>query len=131
MPQEWVNWSGSLRFTPGRVEKPESEEEVCALVKDAAARSLTVRPVGAGHSSTPLVETDGVLVSLENMTGMVSSDFAAREATFMAATALGAAGTAMRDNGLEVHNLGDVFHPDDGRRHPDGDPWYRPGTEKY
>lgn len=69
--QEWVNWSGSLRFTPDLTAEPESEAE---LVRRAAAEGRTVRPVGVGHSSTPLVQTENVLVSLDKISGLVSHD---------------------------------------------------------
>lgn len=64
MRKAWSNWSGSLRFTPNRIEAPESEEVLTELVQHAAAEGRTVRVVGAGHSSSPLVQTDDTLVSL-------------------------------------------------------------------
>ncbi len=62
---EWSNWSGSLRFRPNTIAMPGDEAALVALVRRAAEERRTVRAVGAGHSSSPLVETTDVLVSLE------------------------------------------------------------------
>lgn len=35
--REWVNWSESLRFTPGQTVEPQSEDDVAELVADCAA----------------------------------------------------------------------------------------------
>lgn len=106
--KEWVNWSGSLRFTPGVVEEPESEEELCELIRRAAEEGRTVRPVGEGHSSTPIVATGDILVSLRRITGLVSHDEEAREATLRAGTGLQDVGPALHEVGLALENYGDV-----------------------
>ena len=106
--QEWVNWSGSLRFTPDLTAEPESEDELAGLVRRAAAEGRTVRPVGMGHSSTPLMQTEDVLVSLEKITGLVSYDTEGQEATLKAGTMLHDAGRALHEVGLALWNYGDV-----------------------
>lgn len=108
MQQVWSNWSGSLQFTPQRIETPTNEKALAELVRRAAAEGRTVRVVGAGHSATPLVETDDVLVALDNFQGLESHDTAAGEATLRAGTTLEDAGDALREVGLMMHNLGDV-----------------------
>lgn len=106
--QEWVNWSGSLRFTPGMLAEPESEDELAEVIRRAAAEGRTVWPVEAGHSSSPLVRTRDVLVSLDRMTGMVSHDSDAQTATFEAGTYLEQVGPELHDKGLALQNYGDV-----------------------
>jgi FAD/FMN-containing dehydrogenase len=106
--QEFVNWSGSLRFTPEVLAKPKSEKELATLVHDAAAAGRTVRVVGTGHSSMPLVETREVLVSLEKMKGLVSYDCDRSRATILPGMTVGEAGKALLDVGLAMHNTGDV-----------------------
>ncbi len=106
--QEWVNWSGSLRFTPDLTAEPENEDELAELVRRAAEEGRTVRPVGVGHSSTPLVKTDDILVSLEKITGLVSHDTEGQEATLKAGTMLHDAGRALHEVGLALRNYGNV-----------------------
>lgn len=105
---EWSNWSGSIKFSPQRIETPESEDELAALVSDAAAQGRRVRVTGAGHSSSPLVETPELLVSLEKLTGLVSHDTAASEAVLWSGTRIEDAGKALLDVGLAMHNTGDI-----------------------
>ncbi|QLQ35687.1 D-arabinono-1,4-lactone oxidase [Micromonospora robiginosa] len=106
MTRAFVNWSGSLSFTPARWAEPAGEDEVCALVRRARDDGVTVRPVGSGHSSSPLVRTDGILLGLDRLAGVVSDD--GRTATAWAGTTLKALGEGLHDAGLAMDNLGDV-----------------------
>ncbi|WP_027367591.1 D-arabinono-1,4-lactone oxidase [Desulfocurvibacter africanus] len=108
MPQEWTNWSGSLRFTPGSVETPANEEELREIVLRAADQGRTVRVAGAGHSSTPLVETEHALVSMERFKGLASHDPERNEATVRSGLMLKEAGAIFRELNLSMANLGDV-----------------------
>ncbi|MDO3705077.1 D-arabinono-1,4-lactone oxidase [Micromonospora sp. C28SCA-DRY-2] len=106
MGHEFVNWSGSLVFTPARYAEPDDEDEVRALVRRARQDGTTVRPVGSGHSSSPLVRTDGILLSLDRMAGVISDR--AGLATVWAGTKLKTLGEGLYDAGLAMDNLGDV-----------------------
>jgi FAD/FMN-containing dehydrogenase len=108
MKFHWQNWSGSLRFEPCQILTPAPEEEAARVVRSAAEQGRVVRVVGAGHSSSPLVETRDILLSLEKLRGMESHDSEAREAIVLAGTSLKEAGDALFDAGLALHNLGDV-----------------------
>jgi FAD/FMN-containing dehydrogenase len=108
MPTEWTNWSGSLCFTPNTIAVPADEDELVAIVRHAALAGRTVRVVGAGHSSTPLVETSDLLVSLEQFSGVLEHNTAARTATVGAGTRLHALGKQLHAVELALENLGDV-----------------------
>jgi FAD/FMN-containing dehydrogenase len=56
----FTNWSGAVRFTPAAVEQPGDEDDLVKPIRAAAGSGGVLRPVGAGHSSSPLVETGGV-----------------------------------------------------------------------
>lgn len=106
MARAFRNWSGSLSFTPAEHAEPADEDAVCALVRRARETGTKVRPVGSGHSSSPLVRTDGILVSLDRLAGVVCDD--GRRATALAGTKLRALGEGLHDAGLAMENLGDV-----------------------
>lgn len=72
MQRQWSNWSGSLKFSPNTVASPDTEEALADLVRRAGDEGGTVRAVGAGHSSSPLVETKDVLISLEKFRVYIS-----------------------------------------------------------
>ena len=106
--EEWSNWSGSVSFEPDTVVEPESEAELQSLVRECVAAGRTVRVAGTGHSWTPVVETDDVVVSLSHLTGVVDHDPEAKTATLRAGTTLEEAGTELHDRNLAFPNLGDV-----------------------
>ena len=66
MPQTWCNWSGTVSCTPQRRERPTSEAQLAALLRDTDAAGLGVRVAGRGHSHAPLVATDALLLELLN-----------------------------------------------------------------
>ncbi len=104
--REWSNWSGSLRFAPRAIERPESEDELRELVTRAVEQGSTIRPVGAGHSSTGILETDDTLISLERLRGLQSHD--GDVATLGPGTTVREAGDVLLEVGRAMENLGDV-----------------------
>lgn len=106
--EEFVNWSGSLRFTPGVHARPRDESAVCRIVEGAADRGQIVRPVGRGHSSVPLARTDDVLLSLEHLVGLVRADPEGLRARLLPGTDLEHVGRDLAAHGLAMENLGDV-----------------------
>ncbi|WP_341718721.1 D-arabinono-1,4-lactone oxidase [Micromonospora sp. FIMYZ51] len=107
MVRPFVNWSGSLAFTPAGYAEPTTEEEVRELVLRARESGTTLRPIGSGHSSSPLVRTDdGTLVSLDRLAGVI--DQVDECATAWAGTRLKALGEGLYEAGLAMDNLGDV-----------------------
>ena len=77
----WTNWVGNQSFTPGHAAAPRDEEEVAGLVREAARLGSRVRVAGAGHSFTPVVSTDGLLLDLSALTGVLSADPQRKRAT--------------------------------------------------
>lgn len=101
----WRNWSGSAHAYPAARLAPASEDELAALIKAAPA---PVRAVGAGHSFMPLVPTDGTLVTLDRLAGLVSHEATTRQATVRGGTRLGELGPALAGIGQEMPNLPDI-----------------------
>lgn len=104
----WTNWVGNQSFTPARMARPRSEEEVGALVHEAAQRGMGVRVVGAGHSFTPVVQTDGLLLDLSGLSGVVSTDPARRQAVARAGTPIHGFYEPLWERGLALRNQGDI-----------------------
>jgi L-gulonolactone oxidase len=82
--------------------------ELSAAVTDAAAAGRTVRVAGAGHSFGDLVATDGVLLQLDGIAGILSVDRDAGLVRVGAGTRLHALGAALDTVGLALPNLGDI-----------------------
>lgn len=104
----WRNWVGNQSCSPDEVAAPASEEEVAALVADASRRGLAVRVAGAGHSFTPVVSTEGLLLDLRGLGGIRSIDPDRRRVVVGPATTIGAFGEPLWANGLALANQGDI-----------------------
>jgi FAD-linked oxidoreductase len=104
-PIPWRNWSGSQQCLPAARSAPATVAELQELIASAKG---TVRAVGAGHSFTPLVPTDGTIVSLSRISGLVSHDSQTRQATLWAGSRLGDIGQPLEDAGQALVNMPDI-----------------------
>src|ERR1700761_265125 len=101
---QWTNWVGNRTFTPAYSAAPRDEDEVLGLVREARRRGAGIRVAAAGHSFTPVVETDGLLLDLSALNGVTGVDRQRLRATALPATLIrdfyeprGAAGLALRN----------------------------------
>ncbi len=101
----WRNWSGSQRCEPDARKAPATLAELQELI---ASSQGTVRPVGAGHSFTALVPTDGTIVSLARISGVVDHDPDTLQATILAGSRLGDIGQPLEDVGQALINMPDI-----------------------
>jgi len=79
-------------------------------MRQAARSGTRVKCVGAGHSFTPIAVTDGILLDLSRLTGIVAvtpTDTGA-EVTVRAGTPLHRLNPLLWDLGLTMENLGDI-----------------------
>ena len=104
----WTNFAGDQTCTPFATARPGSVEALTAVVKDAATAGRTVRVVGAGHSFTPVVPTDGTLVTLDDLRGLQRVDAEQRLVTVAAGTRLFELNGLLDGHGLAMPNLGDI-----------------------
>jgi FAD/FMN-containing dehydrogenase len=104
----WTNWSGSFSCEPAALLFPESEGELIELVQRAREDGARIRVVGTGHSCTPLVATDGRLVSLDRMSGVVRAEPEESRAWVRTGTKLHDLGGSLHDLGFAMENLGDI-----------------------
>jgi FAD-linked oxidoreductase len=104
----WRNWAGTVTARPRERPAPASLEALQALVRGASAAGRTLRVVGSGHSFTPLVASDDVLVSLDALSGLTHVDAGALRAEAWGGTKLHALGRALATHGLAMENLGDI-----------------------
>lgn len=107
MQYEWSSWSGNIRFTPARIEEPENEEQVIALVQQAIAENRHIRTVGSSHSCSSIFKTDDILVSTEKLQG-VDCDTTAKTAIVKAGTKIHQLSETLHQAGLALENIGDV-----------------------
>jgi L-gulonolactone oxidase len=104
----WTNWAATATATPLRVESPRSFAEVADAITRAADARLHVKPIGAGHSFTPIAATDGVQLRLDKLNGIVRVDQQTGLVTVRAGTRLRELNPLLWQLGLSMSNLGDV-----------------------
>src|SRR6266700_1554609 len=110
-PGQWSNWSGIVECSPREVLKPTSIDELRQVIRRASQESRHVRVVGSGHSFTPLVQTNDIQISLDNLQGIEQIN-ADREqggtVTVLGGTKLKKLGEDLLAHGLAQENLGDI-----------------------
>jgi len=105
---QWSNWSGSVKCSPTEVVKPHSIDELAEVVRECGLAGRHLRVAGSGHSFTPIVQSNDVLVSLEEMQGIESIDAERGTATILGGTVLKNLGEMLFEHGLAQENLGDI-----------------------
>jgi len=105
---EWRNWGGNVSAAPAQVAHVGSVQGVVDAVQRAAATGLRVRVAGSGHSFTPLVATDGLLLHLDRLSGVLGVDRDRRRVRVLAGTPLHVLNPALQSLGLALPNLGDI-----------------------
>jgi L-gulono-1,4-lactone dehydrogenase len=104
----WTNWGRNQTCAPVRIARPRSEDELVALVKEAASRDQRVKAVGAGHSFTSIACTDGVLIDLRDYGRVLAHDAATGRVTVEAGIALHRLSDELDARGLALENMGDI-----------------------
>lgn len=104
----WRNWAGNQSCIRAERGAPTSEDELCSLVSDATRRGLNVRVAGSGHSFTPVALTNGLHLTLGNLSGIRHIDYERKRVTAGAGTTVNAFGKALRDAGFSMINQGDI-----------------------
>lgn len=105
MSNTWSNWSGHVTAEPRLIASPADAGELGDLVRTAPG---PVRVVGAGHSFTPLVTSQGTILSLEKLEGLVSHDAGRHQARVRAGTRLGPLMHILQGIGQGLPNMGDI-----------------------
>jgi FAD-linked oxidoreductase len=106
----WTNWAGNQSCAPAAIRRPTTEDELVAIVTEAAAAGTRVKCVGAGHSFTPIACTDGILVDLSGYARVLAHDPAARTVTVEAGISLSTLCDELDRRGLALENMGDIAY---------------------
>lgn len=106
----WRNWAGNQKASPLSIDAPRSVAELAALVTSASERGQKVKAVGSGHSFTSAAATNGRMIRLENLCGILHVDRATCRVTVGAGTRLSELNTLLDAEGLALANLGDIAY---------------------
>ena len=106
--ERWSNWSGKLTASPAAIHHVKSEADAVAVAARAGADGTVVRSVGTAHSHYPLVPTDGTIVDVSGLNGVVAIDTDRRRVRVRAGTTVHALGVPLLEAGLGLLNQGDI-----------------------
>ena len=106
----WRNWAGNQKASPLSIDAPRSVAELTALVASASEQGQKVKAVGSGHSFTSAAATNGRMIRLENLSGILHIDRATCRVTVGAGTRLSELNTLLDAEGLALANLGDIAY---------------------
>ncbi|GAA4856620.1 D-arabinono-1,4-lactone oxidase [Saccharopolyspora rosea] len=105
----WTNWARTATAIPHRTVSPRDPEEAAAAISAAAREGRTVRPLGSGHSFTPVgAPQDAVALDLSRWTGIVRADPGTGLVTVRSGTPLHQLNAELDALGLAMANLGDI-----------------------
>ncbi len=104
----WTNWAGNLTAHPAEVVTVSDVAGVRDALLQAADHDLTVRVAGAGHSFTPLVVTDGMMLRVDGLSCLVGVDLEQQRVRVGAGTTLRVLNPLLQSLGLALPNLGDI-----------------------
>lgn len=105
---EWVNWAGDQRCRPARIVRPVSRDELAEAIAAAAAAGEKVRVAGSGHSFTETALSDGALIQLEGLRGVLDADRESGLVRVGGGTVLADLNEELARLGLAMENLGDI-----------------------
>ncbi len=104
----WSNWSGRHSVRPEDVHFVRSEDDACGVTRDAQARGQSIRVAGSGHSHSPLVPGNGIIVDSSGLSGIKSHDPQTNRAWIWAGSKIYSLGRPLHDLGLALKNQGDI-----------------------
>ena len=104
----WRNWSREQACRPAAIERPRRLGELRSAVARAAAAGHRVRASASGHSFTPVALTEGVMVRLDHLDGLIDIDRGSGLVKVEAGIVLRDLNRLLDRHGLAFENLGDI-----------------------
>ena len=108
MGEIWRNWTGDQSCEPAEIVHPRSREELVEAIGRAAAAGRRVSVAGSGHSFTEATLTDGTLIGVEALSGVIDADRSSGLVRVGGGTVLAELGEELACLGLAMENLGDI-----------------------
>jgi L-gulonolactone oxidase len=105
---EWRNWAGDQACRPAERVAPRDREELAAAIGSAAEAGRKVSVAGSGHSFTEAALTDGTMIDVGALSGVIDADPATGLVQARAGTILAELNQELHRLGMAMENLGDI-----------------------
>ncbi|HEV2998538.1 MAG TPA: D-arabinono-1,4-lactone oxidase, partial [Solirubrobacteraceae bacterium] len=106
--ERWRNWAGDEGCAPAAVERPGSIGELSEAIGRATAAGQRVRAAGAGHSFSDVACTEGRLILLDRMRGVLDMDRSSGLVRVEGGITIHELSVRLAREGLALENLGDI-----------------------
>ncbi len=104
----WSNWSGRQTSKPRLLQFIRSEQDACAIAAHAGQSGNSIRVAGSGHSHSPLVPHDSIVVDASGLAGVIEVDLESSRVWVWAGSKIYSLGRPLHDSGLALKNQGDI-----------------------
>jgi L-gulono-1,4-lactone dehydrogenase len=104
----WSNWAGDQACAPLEIVRPGSRDQLSEAIVAAAAAGRQVSVAGSGHSFTETAISEGTLIQIEALRGILDADPGSGLVRVGAGTVLADLNEALAQFGLAMENLGDI-----------------------
>ena len=108
MGDAWRNWTGDQSCEPAEIVHPRSRDELGEAVARAAAAGRKASVAGSGHSFTEAALTDGMLIGIQALSGVIDADPSSGLVRVGGGTILADLNEELHRLGLAMENLGDI-----------------------
>jgi FAD-linked oxidoreductase len=105
---EWRNWAGDQTCRPRELIRPRDRDELAAAVARAAAERRPISVAGSGHSFTEAALTDGTMIDVGALSGVIDADRSSGMVRVGGGTVLADLNQRLHELGLAMENLGDI-----------------------
>ena len=105
---EWRNWAGDQACRPIEIVRPTSRDELAGAIVGAVGTGRTVSVAGSGHSFTEAALSDGILIEVGALSGVLDADPGSGLVKVGGGTVLADLNEALAGLGLAMENLGDI-----------------------
>src|SRR5271155_1869164 len=102
MPNQVVNYDGSIISSPQQLVRPDTVEDIQAILRDPERFPSPVRAMGSYHSLTPCASSDGTIVDMSRMVQVVGIDSANLAFAAQAGLQILDASKALRPHNLQM-----------------------------
>jgi L-gulono-1,4-lactone dehydrogenase len=104
----WRNWAGDQACAPFELVRPRDRSELAELVGAAAQAGRRVSVAGSGHSFTEAAMTEGTMVDVGALSGVIEADRSRGLVKVGGGTVLADLNEELSRLGLAMENLGDI-----------------------
>ena len=102
MPNQVVNYDGSITASPQQLVYPEKVEDIQAVLRNTAQYPSPVRAMGSYHSLTPCASSDGTIINMSRMNRLIGIDTANSTITAQGGMQIIEASHALRAQKLQM-----------------------------